>query len=43
MLEENKYEMTRMEHVEHNTAIGWNVMNEDGIEGFSSFFRVFRR
>ena len=29
--------MTSMEHVEHNTAIGWKVMNEDGIEGFSIF------
>ena len=29
-----KYEILRMKHVEHNTTIGNNVMNEDGIEDF---------
>ena len=32
-----KDEILRMENVEHNTTIGCNVMNEDGIEHFSIF------
>ena len=29
-----KYDSARMEHFEHSTTIGNNVMNEDGIEDF---------
>ena len=29
-----KYEIARIKHVKHNTNIGSNVMNEDGIEDF---------
>ena len=37
-----KDEILRMENVEHNTTIGCDVMNEDGIEHFSIFYVLTR-
>ena len=36
VLSRKNNECTRMERVEHNTNIGYNFMNEDGIQEFQS-------
>ena len=41
-MEENKYILARMEHLEHSTTIGHNVTNEDNIEDFSCILVLMR-